>query len=70
MVQGLWYQQADAIIDIKIGNSGANSYKYEPMAALLALQETIKKYYLGKHCHNQQKHFYPFVLSVGGMLER
>ena len=36
MIQGLWYRQADTIIDVKLGNSDADSYKHEPMMALLA----------------------------------
>ena len=38
------------------------------MAALLAWWVNIKKYKHGKHCHDKWKHFYLFVLSVGGML--
>ena len=36
MIRGLWDLQADAIIDIKLGDADTDSYKYEPMAALLA----------------------------------
>ena len=36
MVRGLWDRQVDAIIDVKIGDADADSYKYEPMTALLA----------------------------------
>ena len=70
MVQGSWDCQVDAIIDVKLGDAGADSYKYEPMSALLAQWETIKNYKHGKHCHNQRKHFSPFVISVSGMLRR
>ena len=28
MIQVLWYRQSDAIIDVKIGDSDADSYKY------------------------------------------
>ena len=43
MIQGLCYQQAEAIIELKLGDAGTDSYKYEPMAALLDWWETIKK---------------------------
>ena len=33
-----------------------DSYKYEPMAEIMSLWETIKKYKHGKYCNNQQKH--------------
>ena len=36
MVQGLWNRQVDAIIDVKLDDTDADSYKYEPMTALLA----------------------------------
>ena len=52
MVQGLWDRQIEAIIDVKIGDADADSYKYEPMASLLARWETIKKDKHSKHCHN------------------
>ena len=70
MIWGLWDRQVEAIIDVKLGDSDADSYKYEPMAALLARWETIKNDKHCKHCHNQRKHFSPFVLSVGGILGR
>ena len=37
MIQGLWYLQAGAIIDVKIDNNDVDSFKYEPMVALLDL---------------------------------
>ena len=36
MIQGLWGRQAEAIIDIKLGNADVYSLKIEAMAALLA----------------------------------
>ena len=70
MIQFLWYQQAEAIIDVKLVNDDAGFYKYEPMAAHLDWWETIKKYKHGNNCNNQWKHLSPFVLSVDGMIGR
>ena len=70
MVQVLWGCQFDTIIDVKLGDSDTDSYEYEPTAALLARWETIKKDKHIKHCHDQRKHFSPFVLSVEVMLGR
>ena len=28
MIQGLWYQQVEAIIGVKIGDADTDSYKY------------------------------------------
>ena len=36
MIQGLWDCQVDTIIDVKLGDSDTDMYKYEPMTALLA----------------------------------
>ena len=70
MIWGLWGQQDEAIIDVKIGDSDADSYRYEPMSALLDWWDKIKKDKHGKHFHDQQKHFSLFVLFVNGMLGR
>ena len=70
MFRGLWDHQVEAIIDVKLGDTDADSYKYETTAALLAQWETIKKDKHGMHCHDQRKQFSPFVLSVYGMLGR
>ena len=70
MVQGLWNRQGNTTIEVKLGDADANSYKYEPIAALLARSETIKNDNHGKHYHDQRKHFSLFVLAVDGMLGR
>ena len=70
MIRGLWYRQVDAIIDVKLGDSDVDTYKYYPMTALLVRWETIKNNNHDEHCHNQRKIFSPFVLSVDGMLVR
>ena len=70
MVQGLWYCQVNSIIYVKLGDDDVDTYKYEPMTALLSRWEKIKKYKHSKHCHDQQKHFSLFVISVDVMLDR
>ena len=57
MIRGLWDLQADAIVDIKLGDADTYSYKYWPVVALLAWWETIKKDKHGKHCHYQGIYF-------------
>ena len=61
MIRGLWDRYSEAIIGVKIGDADADSYRYEPMAALLAWWEKINKDKKGKHCHYQREHFYPFL---------
>ena len=70
MIRHLWDLQVEAIIDVKISDADMDSYKYEPMAALLARWEIIKKYNHGNNCHNQRKHFSSFVISMDGILVR
>ena len=70
MVQVLWDRQFNTTIEVKLGDADADSYKYEPMTALLARSETIKNDNHGKHYHDQRKHFSSFVLAVDGMLGR
>ena len=70
IIRCLWDQQADAIIDVKIGVADTEYYRYEPISTLLDWWETIKEDKHGKHCHNQQICFFIFVLSVDGMLGR
>ena len=62
MVCSLWDHQVNTIIDVKLRYADADTYKYEPMTSLLARWENINKDKHSKHCHNQHKHFSPFVL--------
>ena len=55
MIQVLWDIQVNVIIDVNIGDSDADTYKYSSMTSLLASWKTIKKYKHVKHCHDQQK---------------
>ena len=70
MIRGLWDCQVDAIIDVKLGDAEADTYKYEPMTSILTRWENIKKHKHGKHYHDQGNHFSLFALSVDGMLGR
>ena len=70
MIQRLWDRQVDEIIDVKLGDADADTYKYEPITALLDRWEKTNKYKHGKHYHDQHIFFPPFVLSVDGMIGR
>ena len=67
MIQILLERKYDAIIDIKLGNVDADYYRFEPMAALLACWEKIKKDKQIKYFLNKRGG-HPFVLSVNGIL--
>ena len=64
MIRGLWDQQAEAIIAFKLGDSDTDSYKYDPMVALLDWWKTMKKDKHSKHCHYQQKKYLFLFLST------
>ena len=62
MIRGLWDLQVYAIIKVKIGDTDADKYKYEPMKSLLTRWERIKKDKHGKNWNDQRKHFLHFIL--------
>ena len=68
IIQGLWYRQAESIIDIKLREDDTYFYQFDPMAALLYWWEKINKDKQDKHFHYQHKHFSLFILSVDGMI--
>ena len=43
--------RVDTIIDVNLGDTDADTYKYNPMTALLNRWERIKKDKHDKHCH-------------------
>ena len=63
MIQSLWDRKANAIIDVKLGDTDADTYKYEPMKALLVTWENIKRYKHGKHCRDQRKKNHPLYFQ-------
>ena len=65
IIRGLWDRQTDAIINVKLGDSDTDTYKFEPMETLLDFWEKINKDKHGKHCHDKWKHFlYSLFLLV------
>ena len=57
LIWGLWEQQTDAIIDVKIGNDDTNTYKFDPMDNILDCWEEKNKDTHGKHCNEKWKMF-------------
>ena len=37
MIRGLWDRQVNPIIDVKLGDADADTYKHDPMTSLLAM---------------------------------
>ena len=70
LIRGLWDRQTDAIIDVKIGNADADTYRFEAMVMLLDRWDKVRKDKNSNQCHNRGKHFSPFVLYIVVMLGR
>ena len=43
IIQCIWDRQVDAIIDVKLGDADADTYKYEPITSLLTRWEISRK---------------------------
>ena len=48
MIKSLWDNQVEVIIDVKLGDAEADTYRYDPMTSLLDRWEKIKKNKHGK----------------------
>ena len=70
LIWGLWGIQTDAIIDIRFQDSGADTYKHEPMEILMTLWENQKKDKNRKHCQEQQELFLHLFFPLMAFLER
>ena len=70
IIWDLWDRHNYSIIDVKLGDADAYTYRFEPIAVHLDQWDKIKKYKHINNFHDQQKHFSLFVLSIYGMLGR
>ena len=66
IIQGLWEIKTDAIIDVRFGDTDADTY--EPMDKLLVFWYKENRDNSGNQLHEQRKHVYQFFLSVDGIL--
>ena len=63
LIQVLWEIQSEDIIDVRLEDPGCDSYKKYPIGTILASWGNKKGKHIN-HCHEQQKYFSPFLLSV------
>ena len=63
MIRVLWDLQVNTIIYVKLGDSDADTYKYETMTSLLSRWENTNKDKRGKHCNDQRKRFRRFLFQ-------
>ena len=68
LLRGLFESGTDCIIDVRIVDLNAQSYKdKDPLSVLKSLEKGKKRQYL-RPCHAQRRHFAPFVVSTDGLL--
>jgi hypothetical protein len=65
LVRGMWKSQHETIIDIRVTDTDANTYKHQNPYDVLRKQEKEKKKKYLKH-----RSFVPFVVSTDGLLGR
>ena len=68
LIRSFWENGTDTIIDVRVTNLDANTYRNKaPMKALAEQEKQKKKKYL-EACLEQRRHFTPFVVSTDGMI--
>jgi len=68
LIRGLWSRGTDCILDIRVANTDAKSYRSKAPPQVLASHESSKKKRYLQPCLAQRRHFTPFVVSVDGLL--
>jgi hypothetical protein len=68
LIRGLWQNGTDCIIDVRLTDTDAPSYRSRDPAKVLEQHEREKKRKYLQPCLEQRRHFSPFVASTDGML--
>ena len=68
LVRGLWERSTDCILDVRVTDTDAKSYRAKSPKNVLAAQENSKKKKYLAPCLAQRRHFTPFVVSCDGLL--
>ena len=69
-IQGLWDIQTEAIIDIRFGNTDAETWNPVIIEKLLVGWEKNKKEKYGQACYDQWIYFPLFLLLADGMISK
>ena len=67
-MRGFWARSTDCIVDVRVTDTDAKSYRNKTPAKVLAMQEEEKKRKYSQACREQRRHFVPFVVSADGLL--
>ena len=70
LIRGLWDRATDLIVDVRISNTDAKSYRSRTPAKVLESQEREKKKKYLEACLENRRHFTPFVVSADGLKGR
>ena len=70
LVRNFWDKQHDLIVDVRVTDTDAPSYRKRDPMKILELQEKEKKKKYLEPCLNQRRSFTPFVVSSDGLLGR
>jgi hypothetical protein len=70
LIRGFWTRGTDCILDVRVTDTDAKSYRKRPPAKVIETQEKEKKRKYLENCLKQRRHFTPFVVSVDGLLGR
>ena len=68
LIKGFWDNGMDAIIDVRITDTDAKSYRTRDPKKVLQSQEKEKKKKYLDQCLLQRRAFTPFVVSVDGLI--
>ncbi len=67
LIRGLWSRGTDCIIDVRVTDTDAKSYRSKDPAKVLEAQEREKKKKYLQACLGQRRNFIPFVVSTDGL---
>jgi hypothetical protein len=68
LLHGFWARGTDCIVDVRVTDTDAKSYRHRDPAKVLITQEKEKKRKYLEACLEQRRHFIPFVCSTDGLL--
>jgi hypothetical protein len=70
LIRGFRARGTDLIVDVRVTDTDAKSYRSRDPHKVLATQEREKKKKYLQSCLEQRKHFTPFVVSTDGFIRR
>ena len=68
LVQGLWDKHTACVLDIRVTDTDQPSYRGSTPEQVIAAQERSKKSLYMERCHENRRHFSPYVCCVSGLL--